>query len=90
MDFEKIICNFCDEHPVWTWILARLVISFCACIIAAVGFFGLIVICIPFVRISEGASWEAYAVWLWLPVIVTTIWLMCFIIGYVWVEVIEG
>ena len=88
MDFEEKINKFTDEHPVWTWVLARLIICICGCTIVANVFFAVLVIAVPFVLISNGAGWEAFAVWFWLPLIATFVWMMGSVISYVWAEVL--
>ncbi len=89
MNFEDMIYDFIDNHPGWTWILARLVICICGCAIATMCFFALLVLATPFVHIQNGAGWEAFATWLWLPLIATAIWVLGSIIILVWDEVIE-
>ena len=90
MNLEDIISNFCDEHPIWTGILARLVISICVCTIAALVFFGIIFAFAPFVLIfNDGAGAEAFAWWFLIPLIATAIWVLCSVIGIVWEAVVE-
>lgn len=84
MDFEKMISEFRDNHPVWAWILARLVICTCICAIVGIVFFAVIVIFAPFV-----VDDVSLAVWFWLPLMATACWLLCSIVGIVWCEVIE-
>lgn len=90
MNLEDIISNFCHEHPIWTAILARLVICICACTIAALCFFGIIFAVAPFVLIvNNGSGAEAFGYWFLIPLIATAIWILCSVIGNVWEAVIE-
>ena len=89
MNLEETIYKFIDEHPIWTWVLARLIICVCVCTIVVLCIFAIIALATPFVLAEESTSSEAFSVWLWLPLIATAIWMLCSIIGYVWQEVIE-
>ena len=89
MDFEEKIENFTDNHPVWTWILARFFIVVCACTIAAMVFFSLLALAAPFVALENGAGLSAFATWLCLPVNITIIWLMGSVIRWLYETFIE-
>ena len=90
MNLEDIISNFCDEHPIWTEILARLVICICACTIAALIFFGIIFTVAPFVLIANhGSGIEAFGLWFLNPLIATAVWILGSVIVNVWEAVIE-
>lgn len=82
------IADFADKHPVWTWVLARVLVSICVCIIAVAVICGAVLVFAPFVLVEErGAS--AFTVWLWLPAIVSIIWIMGSAIRVVWEDFIE-
>lgn len=89
MNFEEMIENFTDNHPVWTWILARLIICECFLVATITVAFAFWAIASPFIKLKDGAGLEAFGPWLWLPVCGTFIWLMCSVIGYLWQEFIE-
>ena len=90
MNIEEIISMFAEKHPIWTRILARLVVCVCACTIAALGFFGFVFAVAPFVFILEdGTGAEAFAWWLGIPLIATGIWILLSVIGMVYEGVIE-
>lgn len=80
----NMICEFCENHPILTWLLARLIICVCVCTFVGLLFFALVIFFVPFM--DDGVS---LAVWLWIPLIETACWLLCSIIEYVWQEVIE-
>lgn len=88
MDFEEMIYKFADEHPVWTWILARLIICICGFGMILAFLFGFIVLIAPIVIFEDGSD-PKISVWLWLPFIAMAIWVMWSIIKYVYTEVIE-
>ena len=89
MDFEEMIEKFTDEHPVWSWIIARLVICICVCTIVGIGFGALILVVVPFVLISQGAGIGAFAWWFLVPLIAALIWVLCSVVCFVWEGWIE-
>lgn len=90
MNFEEMIENFADNHPFWMWILVRLIICECVFVAAVVAFFAFVTVFTPFFRILEyGAGFEAFGVWLWLPVCALVLWVVCATIGYLWEEFVR-
>lgn len=82
------IANFADEHPVWTWVLARVLVSICVCIVAVAALLGAVLFFAPFVLIEEHGA-GAFKAWLWLPAMVSIIWIMVDFISVVWENFIE-
>ena len=82
------IANFAEEHPVWTWVLARVLVSICGCIIAVAAFLGAFLFFAPLALIEERGA-IAFKAWLWLPAIVSIIWIIGEFISVVWENFIE-
>lgn len=87
VDFEEMIQEFADEHPVWTWILARLIVCICGFGVALSAFSVIIVIAAPFVIFADTGKTN-FQVWLLIPVIALFTWALCSVINYVVQEII--
>lgn len=83
MDYIEMLNDFTEKHPVWTWVLARFVIAACVCTLVGVGLIALVVAFAPLLTAGESDS-VGFAVWLWLPVLGTIIWLLCSVIEKVY------
>ena len=89
MEFNNMIRRFATDHPIWTWILARLAICTCIFLIVVLGVLGMAVLIAPIALIADGAGLGAFWWWLLVPVIATIIWGVSSVIVFLFVEVIE-
>ena len=79
MWYDRIV-KFSEKHPVLKWILARLLIVVCICNIIVVALFTMGLIFGPFL-IEEGSGLVPFTAWLWVPVLVTIVWIMGEVVG---------
>lgn len=82
-DFEKLIEQFSENHPVWFWVLVRLAICFCWMFAAVLALLALLVVLSPFFGV---VIW----VWVLIPVLVTACWGLVYLALCLYADYVES
>lgn len=82
-DFGTVIEQFSEKHPVWFWVLVRLVICFCWMFAVVAAVLTLAVVVAPFFGAVIG-------VWVLVPVLATACWGLVYLALWLYSEFVES
>lgn len=75
--YENVIEQFIDKHPVWAWVLVRLLICLCWSLVVFAGLAALFSVFFPIAAVCIGYG----SGWFWLLLVVPVLITICWAVG---------
>ena len=72
--YENMLEQFADKHPVWFWVLVRLLICLCWSVVAIAGCLATVALIGPVVMVCMGYGSGYLWLFLSVPVLITICW----------------